>query len=60
MKLTTQILSAIFFDAHALTGEHLAEVDLAAAHAEPSAARDGDRAIVKVVLELGEAAIRSR
>ena len=51
MKLTSQILLGDFADADELAGKALAEVDLALADADATAARDADGAIVEGVLE---------
>jgi hypothetical protein len=43
---------AHLLDADVLAGEHLTQVDLALADADAAAMSDGDRAVLKRVLEL--------
>ena len=58
MKLTNPV--GDFFDADVLTGEDVAQVDLAASEADATAASDGDGAVVERIDELLEAVIRPR
>ena len=51
---------ADFLDPDVLTGEGLAEVDLALAEANAPAVSDGHGSIVEGILEDAQAAIRSR
>ena len=57
MKLTSQMRSPTWFDAHLLAGEDVTKIDFAAVEANPAAVRHDHAPVVKRIFELVQAAI---